>query len=86
VILIVRIYLQDTFSVKIVVGGDYAANLAAAVKKWFWGPLPVYEPGKPPFFITKLSCGRHDSASFAEKVIVPKFLAYHLRAVLAWGS
>ena len=46
--------------------------------KMFLGiPLPVYKPGKFPFFITKLSGGRHDSANFAEKVIFPKFLAYH---------
>src|SRR5659263_103669 len=40
-------------------------------------PLPVYEPGRFPFFITKLSCARYDSINFAEKVIFPKFLAYH---------
>jgi hypothetical protein len=37
--------------------------------------LPVYKNGKFPFFITKLSGGRHDSTNFAEKVISPKFLA-----------
>jgi len=32
-------------------------------------PLPKYKLGKFPFFVTKLSCGRHDSTNFAEKVI-----------------
>src|SRR5208337_3716357 len=40
---------------------DYAAALAAKVKKWFWGAL--FNREKFPLFVAKLPCGRHDSTN-----------------------
>jgi hypothetical protein len=31
-------------------------------------PLSEYKPGKFPFFVTQLFCGRHDSTNFLEEV------------------
>jgi hypothetical protein len=52
--------------------------MATAVKNGFGDTSsPSINPESFLFFLTKLSHGRHDSTNFAEKIILPKFLAYH---------
>jgi hypothetical protein len=68
---------------------DYAAALATAVKKWFWGPLARKKSPKVSVLEAESSRRRHDGTSFLEKVIFSKIFAYHTprtKILHYWGA